>query len=180
MEDNKGIDKLIDDLNKDESIREKVEWWFWYWFYRFPKDIWNDIKYGSISLIKRFSVTWSLRDWDYAFILYSELNELRILKNGIARYQNHENWKRDVETLNTAINLLEIIIGKESKTSSYVNINNSHRFLDKKTYKYVMDQLSNEDKRHDRKYLIRGLIREEKVWKIYHRYREYYMRSWWD
>jgi hypothetical protein len=152
----------------------------YYYLVDVPKSWYYGIKGSIRSLRRRFPYILKQRDWDYGYVLEAELKELEILRDGIAKYQNHVNWKRDVETLDTAIHLLKEIIGDDENfifgldDKRYVNDKNLRRFLNNdKQFDAWKDLLKSPG-------LYKASVREVKIWHLYHEYRKFYMQTWWD
>lgn len=178
------LENLLEESNKKETLWDKIKDELSYYFYSIPRNWYFEARNSIRSIIKRFPYIIKLRDWDYGYVIEAELNELKILRDGIKKYQNHLNWKRDVETLNVAINLAsEIVNGfPDDRKILQTNVRNCKRF-----YKYpehIKEMMEKPDSSRERRWtnkrLAKSLVREEKVWKLYHLYRIHYMRSWWD
>jgi len=132
----------------------------------------------------------SICDFDAESVLIVERHQLERVRNGIVRYQNHLNWKRDVERINTALRLLDLLIHDNKLEARYysVNLRNKSRFT----------KLDIEDKDSDFDFdpmcaelsLCPSLLRKfnalryevyySKVWHLYHAFREQWLRTWWD
>lgn len=148
-----------------------------------------------------FNVLRRIYDFDYSSILAVERHQISRVRDSIAHYRNHLYAERDIERLNLALRLLDIIkedgccerVGKpfnfvESKDKDglyeleddpesyytilvYVNYKNALRFSSMELSRYT-DSKSGA--------LWQSQLRVEKAWHIYHRLRLYFMRSWWD
>lgn len=179
-----GIEDIIDD--KEETKWEKFIDDVRYYLWTIPKHWYNEVESGIRSLIRRVPYIWKLRDWDYGYVIEAEKNELIILRDGINKYRNHVNWKRDVETLNVAIKLASEISGGEYNVDKILgtNLRNMKRYF--KDTRYIDRILDTPDTSKDinsgytHERTAKSIVREEKVWKLYHKYRTHYMRSWWD
>lgn len=148
-----------------------------------------------------FNVCRNVEDWDYTSILAVERHQIERVRDSIAHYHNHLNADRDIERLNLALRLLDIIeedgcserIGKplnfvECKDKEglyeledapesyytipvYVNHRNAMRYSTRDMSCYTESKTGAMWQSH---------LRVEKAWHIYHRLRLYFMRSWWD
>ena len=180
-----SINELLDE-KKEETKWEKFKDNLEYYLLTIPKSWYNEIELGIKSLIRRIPYIWKLRDWDYGYVIEAEMNELIILRDGIKKYQNHLNWKRDVETLNVAIKLASEISkgGWDDKKTLGTNLRNMKRYL--KYTDHIERILNTPDTPKDirlgltNEMTAKNIVREEKVWVLYHKYRAHYMRSWWD
>ena len=56
-----------------------------------------------------FNVCRNVEDWDYTSILAVERHQIERVRDSIAHYHNHLNADRDIERLNLALRLLDII-----------------------------------------------------------------------
>lgn len=163
---------------KDLSVRrfwENIERWFSY-----------------------FNISRRIYDFDYSSILAVERHQISRVRDSIA---HHLNAERDIERLNLALKLLDIIeedgccerVGKpfnfiKSKNNEelyeieddpdsyytipvYVNYKNAIRFCTIELSRYT-DSKSGA--------LWQSHLRVEKAWHIYHTLRLYFMRSWWN
>lgn len=144
-----------------------------------------------------YKVTRRIYDFDYSSILAVERHQIKRVRDSIAKYHNHVNADRDIERLDLALRLLDIIeengcaeysgkgvvsikdkdglyeMDPESfwTLSIYVNTRNSIRFQ-------TIDTTLYEDARRGPMY--KDSLRVEKAWHIYHWLRVQYMRTWWD
>lgn len=148
-----------------------------------------------------FNISRRIYDFDYSSILVVERHQITRVRDSIVHYHNHLYADRDIERLNLALKLLDIIeedgcseyIGKplkfvESKDKEglyhiendpesyytipvYVNYKNASRFCKMEMSRYA-DNKSGA--------LWQSHLRVEKAWYIYHKLRLYFMRSWWD
>jgi hypothetical protein len=132
-------------------------------------------------------------------ILLVERFQIQRIKDNIIKYHNHTFWKRDVERINLALRLLDIIeengraeptkctfinmpfedgyyklVTTEDPTWNldvYVNIKNSNRFstLPKKAF-------------DDKKYcnLYKDSLRLSKAWYLYNKLRLLHLKDWWE
>lgn len=127
------------------------------------------------------------RDWDYGFLLDFECEKLKSMAEWYEKndYGSSTRGKRVYKQLKLAVNLLNIILGKEDWwdidmseleyctgvptaddfiVKKYVNTRNSKRFLGYEGTSPT-DQIN---------------LREQKAWHHYHVLRFRYMRDWWD
>ncbi len=148
-----------------------------------------------------FNVSRRIYDFDYSSILAVERHQISRVRDSIAHFHNHLNAERDIERLNLALRLLDIIeedgcskyVGKDlefvkSKDDDdlyeivddpdsyytipvYVNYKNSLRFCKMDISEYT-DPKSGA--------LWQSHLRVEKAWHLYHKLRLYFMRTWWD
>ena len=148
-----------------------------------------------------FNISRRIYDFDYSSILAVERHQISRVRDSIAHYHNHLHAERDIERLNLALKLLDIIkedgcyerVGKpynfvkssdkedlcelEDDPESYytipvyVNYKNAMRFCKIELSRYT-------DSKDGA--LWQSHLRVEKAWHIYHTLRLYFMRSWWD
>lgn len=184
---------------KCKALKERIE------------DFYDSIYYKITSLsITRFwenigrwfsyyKVLRKVYDFDYWGVLIVERHQLERLRDSIAYYNNHVEAERDVEKINTALKLLDILeengcskrIGKPFEFKKldnsfyelvndpdvtytipvYVNTRNSQRFWDFEKSKFEDPNMGN---------LFKDDLRLKKAWYLYHKMRLYFMRSWWD
>lgn len=133
-----------------------------------------------------FKITRKIYDFDYGSILEVEKFQMIRVRNNIVKYQNHKCWKYDVDRINLAIKLIDIILENGCTTCEldknnlfdfkcewylpvYVNTRNANRFI-KNSY-----QLNNPNL----KVLVMDSLRIEKAWRLYHKLRVYNLRKWW-
>lgn len=183
------------------NLKTKIEDWYDDLIYNIHHTKWS-VKAFFKFLGRWFSYCRVLRtayDFDYASILDVERHQITRVRDTIAKYQSHVNWKRDVYWMNMALKLLDIIeegggaklIGKGFNTEPcgngfhklvedpdskwvlpiYVNVTNSQRFTSIEKEKFEDPKIGP---------LMKGHLREEKAWYLYHKLRTYKMRSWWD
>ncbi len=148
-----------------------------------------------------FNVSRRIYDFDYSSILAVERHQISRVRDAITHYHNHLYAERDIERLNLALRLLDIIeedrcskrVGKpfnfvkrkdkdglyelEEDPESYytipvyVNCKNALRFCRRDLSEY---KDSNDAP------LWQSHLRVEKAWHTYHKLRLYFMRTWWD
>lgn len=109
-------------------------------------------------------------DFDYGFLLKIERHKLRRM----LKFFNSKDCIIDdlerlfiVRDIRICINLLTMII-EDRFTSKYTNIHNAKRFLPD-FQEYAIPER-----------IIKNIIREEKVWYLYHYIRYNRMRYWWE
>lgn len=147
------------------------EWVSDFWRYEIRYRYYN-ISSSIYNGLKRIGYIWSQGDFDYAYVLHAELEELKILRDGINKYQSHLNYERDLERLDTAIRMLTMIANDDYYYHSYlVNTRNASRYMSEDQIKSMNDNIPEYYKEE---------LYCRKVWRIYHKYREQYMRTWWD
>ena len=162
------------------------------------EDLYFDIRRFSIKDffidLKRwfsyYKVTRKIVDFDYSSVLIVELHQLKRLYDSISYYQSSVDASRDLERIQTAINLLDIYLNEDSAKfngtrstensiiqfngyytiSKYVNTRNASRYL--KCVPEYSDPFIGA--------LFKETLRKEKAWKLYYKYRSQYMRGWWD
>lgn len=146
-----------------------------------------------------FKVLINVYDFDYSSILTVERYQIIRVKDAIMKYQSHMNWKRDVQHMNLALKLLDIIekdecaelIGPGFRTEPYKD--DLYRLVSNPDSKWVMPIYVNttnserfckisKDKFEDPKVgpLMKDHLRVQKAWYLYHKLRTYHMKSWWD
>lgn len=155
------------------------------------RKFWSNVGRG----VSYFKVSRQIVDWDYSSILAVERHQIMRVRNSIALYHNHVFAERDIERMNLALRLLDIIEeggcaeyhGEKMRFNEdntlwldpkgyytmpmYVNTCNAKRFSEIKS-NYYTDTKNGE--------LYKSHLRAEKAWHIYHLLRLYFMRSWWD
>ncbi len=158
--------------------------------------------WGNISRwLSYYNVSRRIYDFDYTSILQVERHQLARVRDSISSYQNHLNAKRDIERLNLALRLLDIIeedgcseyVGKALefvrrrdnenlyeivqaadsyyKIPVYVNYKNALRFCNRNLSLF-------QDSKDGA--LWQSHLRVEKAWHLYHKLRLYFLRTWWD
>lgn len=105
-----------------------------------------------------------------------EQHQIKRVRDSIKKYRNHLNFERDIERMNLALRLLDIILDEASSIlhrendtwicSKYVNTQNIQRYI-----------LSDVDKSHA---IIKTDLYYRKAWHIYHELREEWLLTWWD
>ncbi len=148
-----------------------------------------------------YNVSRRIYDFDYSSILEVERHQISRVRDSIEHFHNHLNAERDIERLNLALRLLDIIeedgcseyVGKEFEfvrrkdneklfeivedpdsyytIPVYVNYKNAFRFSNMDPSNYTYPKKGA---------LWLSQLRVEKAWHIYHKLRLYFMRSWWD
>ena len=148
-----------------------------------------------------FKILVNVYDFDYSSIIVVERRQITRVRDAIIKYQSHVNWERDVDHINLALKLLDIIeedgcserVGKPItfepiegtnlsrmvedpneywKLPVYVNTRNSKRYWPS------LDPKKFEDPRSGN--LWKDHLRVEKAWQLYHKLKMYHMREWWD
>lgn len=142
-----------------------------------------------------------IEDWDYMYCLDLEYHYLIRLRNCIKRNNRFVGCERTCERIQTLINMLDMIrngtmiisnVGKEPsfeklasnekisflntskmvwKANRHVNIRNASRFVNDTILGYI--KTSKDD-------FWLGDLYDEKLWKLYHKFRETWMRTFWD
>lgn len=181
--------------------KEKLENWLedrYFDFKHFRRNIYAFF-HGIGRWISYFPVLRRVYDFDYSSILEVEKYQITRVRDCITKYQDHMNWERDVQHMNLALRLLDIIeedgcaeIIKKPLTFDsakgtefivndsneywfipvYVNTKNSRRFM--KTFDPQKFKNSSTGD------LWRDYLRVEKAWHLYHKVKSQYMREWWD
>ena len=160
----------------------------------------NNIRRFGDNVSRWFSylpVLWRAYDFDYSSILSVERHQIKRVRDSINHYRNHVNWKQDVASMNLALRLLDIIeengeaellcdepfkfkdngyleLNSDAKwkMGRYVNTKNASRFNPKWTSEHFEDPKTG--------VLIKDHLRVEKAWQLYHKLRQYKLRTWWD
>ena len=147
--------------------------------------------------VSYFPILWRAHDFDYSSILSVERHQIKRVRDSINHYRNHVNWKQDVASMNLALRLLDIIeengeaellcdepfkfkdngyleLNPDAKwkMERYVNIKNATRFNPKWTYAHFDDPKTVA--------LMKDHLRVEKASQLYHKLRQYKLRTWWD
>jgi hypothetical protein len=119
-------------------------------------------------------------DFDYSSILLAEQYQIKRVRDSIIKYQTHVSWERDVEKMNLALSLLDIILDNVDileigegpwkkgkwKLLKYVNTRNLYRFTDFDVPKLPEITAKN--------------LYYEKAWHLYFELRKEFTRNWWD
>ena len=144
-----------------------------------------------------FPVLWKAYDFDYSSILSVERHQIERVRDSISHFRNHVNWEHDVASMNLALKLLDII---EENGEAELLCDKPFRFKDDgyleldPDAKWKMDRYVNTKnaKRFNPRWdsskfddpktgaLMKGHLRVEKAWYLYHKLREYKLRNWWD
>lgn len=136
-----------------------------------------------------------IEDWDYIYCLELEYHYLIRLRKYILKHKRFVGYDRTCERIQTLINMLDILrnstmviesiqlynpIGKDGlwdsdalvwKTKRYVNIRNASRFVNDTILKHL------ENRKDD---FWKEDVYQEKLWKLYHKFRETWMKTFWD
>lgn len=168
-----------------EYIRDK--WWDIKIFF---KNRWEDIcRYctGIKRWIVYFPTIVEVYDFDWSSILIVEKKQLERLRDNIKRYHSHVNADRDIEKINLALRLLNIVLegayvnligdftDHKWKFNNYVNTKNAERFCCKSFAEYLKSSKSKNIFE-----LLKSDLYEEKAWKLYNEIRYRYLQQWWD
>lgn len=141
------------------------------WYYKYYE---GNIQEFFDSLERWFSylkVCFSCYDFDFSSILLIEQYQIKRVRDSIQKYHSHVDADRDVERMNTAIKLLDIVLTQSYPLqNTYVNIHNAKRFG------WNREDLLIGDKAH---VFLSGL-REIKAWHIYNEFRKNWLLTWWD
>lgn len=130
----------------------------------------KEIKHSFISYIE-FIKRWlsyykALRyayDFDYTSILLVEKHQISRLRNVIEKTEFYEGYERDVEIMNTAIKLIDIIIDEPFDVE--VNLRNGYRFDEG-------FKIKDSD-------VYKSIVYINKAWNLYYKIRKQYTRNWW-
>jgi len=117
-------------------------------------------------------------DSDFFSILIVEREQIKRVRDSIAKFHSHVGYERDVERMNTALRLIDIVLDNgfsiinykgngEWELLKYVNTRNANRFSDDDFSKYESPS-------------VMADLYEQKAWKIYNQWRTRYLRDWWD
>lgn len=136
-----------------------------------------------------------IEDWDYIYCLELEYHYLTRLRRYILKHKRFVGYNRTCERMQTLINMLDILrngtmiitndgsynpIQKDGLydpsgivwvTKKYVNIRNAKRFVNTTILKYL--ETRNDD-------FWKEDVYQQKLWKLYHKFRETWMRTFWD
>lgn len=184
-----------------KTIKTKIEDWY--------DDLVFDLRHirGNIRAFftgigrwfSYFKVLMKVYDFDYSSILVVERYQITRVRDAIIKYQSYVNWERDVQHMNLALKLLDIIekdgcaerIGPGFITEPYKD--GSYRLVSDPDSKWVIPIYVNttnserfckipKDKFEDPKFgpLMKDHLRVQKAWYLYHKLLTYHMRSWWD
>lgn len=140
---------------------------------------------------------WHIRDFDYVDIYAVQQVQLIRLRETIINDSTHSvNWKYEVQRINLALRLLDIMIEDKDilellypnqplfdikdhqlvetnnkwTLTKYVNLRNASRFN---------KLLAEEIKKHDNAPILVNELYVLKVWYLYHKLLEQYARGWW-
>lgn len=160
--------------------------------FRKIKNFYLDIK----QVINWVPTIYKDRDWDYCFALKLEQKKLEQIMKYYEKYGVHKSYtmgERDYRSMKWAYNCLMIVLKEDwweinypsdfkwftfppkdhdqyYNIKAYVNLGNYKRFIP-----WLRQEAINNTPN-----LWRVELREEKAWKLYHKIREQYMRSWWE
>lgn len=138
-------------------------------------------------------------DFDFSSIFKVERHQIERVRDSIIYFQDHLNWERDVEDMNLALRLLDIVeedgcserVGKPLEFEKiegkelwrvvsdpnaywtlpvYVNARNSKRFSKVDSEKYLDPECGN---------LWKDCLRVQKAWYLYNKLKYQYLRNWW-
>lgn len=136
-----------------------------------------------------------IEDWDYAYCLDLEYHYLIRLRNYILKNKRFEGYDRACERMQTLINMIDMLrngtmaidskelynpIGKDGlwdsdaivwKANRHINTRNASRFVNDT----ILKCLENEDGD-----FWKEDVYQEKLWTLYHKYRETWLRTFWD
>lgn len=126
-------------------------------------------------LKKLIPAVWRFEDFDYSYGLQIELTYLKVLRDGLARYNSLVSSEYHVQTMNKTIRVLEEIIKDDIDASNYVNSRNWKRFYSSSNVDRLEDYFNGE-----KDLLMMSDLRLRKLWHLYHSMKEHYMESWWD
>lgn len=129
------------------------------------------------AAIKRKIVKAIGQPWDWTYMLQLEKAKLETMLS----YFNQSHIIADEEIvirdIKLAISLIDIIIDEGMSNTTFengklhdnnkVNLRNANRFV---SYKFLSADFL----------CVKGLVRTEKAWHLYHKLRLYKMRNWWD
>ena len=142
-----------------------------------------------------YSIIKDIEDWDYAYCLDLEYHYWIRLRNCIKRNHRFVGYERTCERLQTLINMLDILrngtimitndgsynpIQKDGLydpsgivwvATRYINTRNASRFVNDTILKHL------ENREDD---FWKDDVYQEKLWKLYHKFREAWMRTFWD
>lgn len=158
----------------------------------------NNIRRFGDNIFRWFSylpVLWRAYDFDYSSILSVERHQIKRVRDSINHYRNHVNRKQDVASMNLALRLLDIIeengeaellcdepfkfkdngyleLNSDAKwkMGRYVNTKNASRFNPKWTAEHFEDPKTG--------VLMKDHLKDEKAWQLYHKLRQYKLRTW--
>lgn len=148
---------------------------------------------GIKRWLSYYKVLRNVNDFDFSSILEVEKHQIGRVRDSIIKYHSHLNWKQDVEKMNLALKLLDIIEEdgraelvceriklKDGTVATspifrwtldvYVNTRNSSRY-----FKHSPDY---NDSRSGP--LAKDSLRVRKAWELYYKLRCNYTRDWWD
>lgn len=164
-------------------------------FYGYKKSRKKKQDYLKKKLGSWYHIIKDIEDWDYVYCLELEYHYLIRLRDCIKRNNRFVSCNRTCERMQTLINMLDIIrngtmvieriqlynpIGKDGlwdpdaitwKANRYVNIRNASRFVNNTILEHIKN--SKDD-------LWIDTVYQEKIWKLYHKFRETWMRTFWD
>lgn len=146
-----------------------------------------------------YKVCRNIYDFDHTSILEVEKHQIMRVRDCIKKYNNHVNADRDIERMNTAIKLLDIIL-EDGCSESYGKLfdsipleNGNYRLVSLPNSGWIMpiyvntrnhkrfaqwDESLYKDKRAGD--LYRDHLRLQKAWNIYYDFRKNWTFTWWD
>lgn len=125
--------------------------------------------------INYYPILNKIYDFDYSSVLEVEKYQLQRLCNYIEKYGIHLNKQCDINHIKTMIKILDLILTddwwdiKDKKyILPYTNLKNGNRFV-----KYF-DELDNSSG------IWSVQVRQEKLWNLYNKMHQQYLRNFWD
>lgn len=179
------------------TIKAKLEDWYddLKWYTRHYRGNIRCYINGLKRWFSYYKVLMSVYDFDYSSIIEVERKQITRVRDSVTKYHSHVNWERDVDRMNLALKLLDIIredgrvefIGNNFKVREdglllidpesrwvldvYVNTRNASRFF-KNWMPDFDDPITGP--------LWKDHLRVEKAWNLYYKLRTQYTRHWWD
>lgn len=135
-----------------------------------------------------------MHDFDDSSILIAEKHQLERVRNSVLHHHNHLYWERDVERMNTALRLLDLILDRNGEINSHylkVNLRNRKRFLHESYWddkpdeplglKSLSDSWDEDIKEYVKSFFpLRYEAYTRKVWYLYNAFRQQWLPTWWD
>lgn len=138
---------------------------------------------GCLSYFKLFG---KLYDFDCSSVLEVEKHQLKRIRKCLIKTHHHVGWEYDLQRINLTISLLDKIIESDSplelinqpqifpeyipcewKIIKYVNTKNASKFIKQKDLNFEIHPI------------LLELLYEEKLWYLYNKVRQQYLRNWW-
>lgn len=125
-----------------------------------------------------YKVSNKIYDFDSYCILELERHQLKRLHRYISKYHYHEDSEYNLQRIQTAINILDLLLDYSFK--SLVLNNKFNTYINLHNYKRFMPRLTDDDVNHINRKLISYYLYQHKLWYIYNKLKYNYFLNWWE